>query len=183
MLIPLGFFAASGGAAGSFDLLETVSLSSSAASVTFSNLGTYASIYRHLQIRHTSRGDVDSGTLFATFNGVGGTSYAAHRLLGDGSSVASSAFTSRANMFFGANGSSDNSANIFAAGVLDILDFASTTKNTTIRSISGNAGNFSRNVTLTSSLFNSTAAVTSITIAGNLGNLVAGSRFSLYGVK
>jgi hypothetical protein len=36
---------------------------------------------------------------------------------------------------------------------------------------------------LTSSLFNSTAAVTSITIAGNLGNLVAGSRFSLYGVK
>jgi hypothetical protein len=183
MLIPLGFLAGSGGVESDYELIETYVLGTAQASVVFSGLGTYSSTYKHLQIRYTSRGDVDSGTIFASFNGVGGTSYAAHRLLADGSSVSSLASSSRANTFFGTNGSSDNSASIFAAGVIDILDFASTTKNKTTRSLSGLSGNAVRSAILTSGLFNSTAAITSISLSGNLGNLVTGSRFSLYGIR
>lgn len=181
MLIPFGIFSAS--AVGSdYELIETQILGSTVASITFSGLATYASIYKHLQIRYTSRADTDSQTLFATFNGVTGTSYATHRLYGQGSSVVSDAFTSRANLFVGSNGTTSNVANSFAAGVIDILDFASTTKNTTTRALSGLVGTASL-VSLQSGLFNNTAAVTSITIFGNAGNLVSGSRFSLYGIK
>jgi hypothetical protein len=96
--------------------------------------------------------------------------------------MTSDAFTSRANLFVGTNGTSNNAANSFGAGVIDILDFSSTTKNTTTRVLAGNAGT-TASVQFQSGLFNNTAAITSMTIFGNTGNLVAGTRFSLYGIK
>jgi hypothetical protein len=48
--------------------------------------------------------------------------------------------------------------------------------------LAGVSGAFS-SVSLQSGLFNSTAAITSMTIFGNAGSLVAGSRFSLYGIR
>jgi hypothetical protein len=181
-LIPLGILSSAGGGFGTYELIQTTILGSTTASVTFSGLDAYAAIYKHLQIRYTARADVDSQTMFATFNGVTGTSYAAHRLFGNGSSVTSDAFTSRANLFVGGNGTTSNVANSFAAGVIDITDFASTTKNTTTRSLAGLVGTASFAM-LHSGLFNNTAAVTSISIFGNTGNLVTGSRFSLYGIR
>jgi hypothetical protein len=182
-LFPLGILSAAGGGVGAtYELIETYVLGTAQASVVFSNLNTYSSTYKHLQIRYTSRATVDSGTLFATFNGVTGTSYATHRLLANGSSVTSDAFTSRASLFVGNNGTSDNAANIFAAGVIDILDFSSTTKNKTTRVLAGVSGAVS-SVSLQSGLFNSTSAITSMEIFGNVGSLVAGSRFSLYGIR
>ena len=184
-LSALGIFSAAGaggGAAGiaAYDLITTTILGSTTYSVTFdtSALGDY----KHLQIRYVSRSTDDSQTLFATFNGVTGTSYATHRLFGNGSSMTSDAFTSRANLFVGTNGTSNNAANSFGAGVIDILDFSSTTKNTTTRVLAGNAGT-TASVQFQSGLFNNTAAITSMTIFGNTGNLVAGTRFSLYGIR
>ena len=186
-LSALGIFSAAGAGGApagpvAYDLISTTILGSTTSSVTF-DTSTLGSTYKHLQIRYTSRSTDDSGTLLATFNGITGTSYASHRLIGDGSTVASNNFTARANTYFGANGSSNNTANIFAAGVTDILDFASTTKNTTIRSLTGNRGATALYVALISGFLNNTAAITSVTIFGNTGNLIAGSRFSLYGIK
>jgi hypothetical protein len=48
--------------------------------------------------------------------------------------------------------------------------------------LAGNSGT-TATVQLQSGLFNNTAAITSMTIFGNTGNLVAGTRFSLYGIK
>jgi hypothetical protein len=182
-LIPLGILSSAGSQlSGTYELIESRILATTTASITFDNLSGYSATYKHLQIRYASRATVDSGTIFATFNGVTGTSYASHRIIANGSTVTSDAFTSRANAFVGSNGTSDNAANVFAAGVIDILDFSSTTKNKTTRALAGVSGTFS-SVTLTSGLFNSTAAVTSITLFGNVGNLVTGSRFSLYGIR
>jgi hypothetical protein len=85
-------------------------------------------------------------------------------------------------------GSSANApASVFGAGVVDILDAFSTTKNKTVRAFSGNytaANNLGDRqiVHLASGVYLSTTAINSLTLyAAN--NLVAGSRFSLYGIR
>jgi hypothetical protein len=182
-LIPLGILSSAGGGFGTYELIETQILGSNAASITFSGLATYASTYKHLQIRATarsSRAAFTSDVLLTRFNADTGSNYASHHLLGNGSSVSSSAFTSQTSTinYVIAN---DTVANNFGAVVMDILDPYSTTKNTTTRTIIGiTSGAF---ITLNSGLWMNTASVTSITLLAQNGNLMIGSRFSIYGIR
>lgn len=183
MLIPLGILASSGGGAGgSFELISSTILGSSQASVTF-DVSTYASTYKHLQIRYaaqTSATVYDNTPLVLRMNGDTGSNYRYHELYGTGSSVASgsSADAWPAQLATQQSGMT----NKFAAGVLDVLDAFSSTKNTTVRGFSGTVGNTAY-VFLKSMLWNNTATVTSLTVSGLAGNLVVGSRFSIYGIK
>jgi len=117
-------------------------------------------------------------------NGDSGTSYAFHSLEGTGSSVASSASTSSNQMDLGISTipTSLQSANIFGGALIDILDFASSSKNTTLKALAGSAQTDPR-LNLASGLFINTNAVTSTELFSNSGDFVAGSRFSLYGLK
>jgi hypothetical protein len=185
MLIPLGFLAASGVSAGSFDLLETQTLSSATASITFSSLSTYASTYQHLQIRmaiRTTRSNT-ADFLKLTFN-ADTTGYARHALYGNGSSVGSYGLTDIISTPDIPGGSAG--ANQFGAVVMDIVDAFETTKNKTTRALGGTVGSVNR-IQLDSGLWIDTSAVSSIKLeSGNAGegaNLAIGSRFSLYGIK
>jgi len=188
-LIPLGFWAASGGGAGGgFDLLETTTLTSDASSVTFSGLDAYSG-YKHLQIRGTMRStnaDNNREQIRLTFNSSS-TGYAYHSLRGLGSSVLSFASTSTGFIEIPEAGLHNDSGLLDAFGsyVIDILDFANSSKNTTTRGLSGVFGRFDNDgVALSSGLWNNTAAVTSIGMTtGSSTNFITGSRFSLYGVK
>ena len=176
----LGFFATAGaGAAGSFDLLETQVLGSSAASVTFSSLSTYASTYKHLQLRVSANVVTSAANQYLRFNGST-SSYSSHFLEGTGSSVISghiSAVTNRAN-FMICNADSNN----FAGAVIDILDPFDANKNTTFRSFAGSARSGTNWLGLYSGAWYSTAALSSIELGfGN--NWTQYSRFSLYGIK
>jgi hypothetical protein len=188
MLIPLGFLAGSGGGVASdYELIESVILGSSQSSVTFSSLDTYSSTYKHLQIRWTARSDrsgQDNDVLGIRFNGDSGSNYAFHRLGGDGSSVFSESGTSQTLPAFGYTvAAGTTTSNSFGAGVIDILDPYSTTKNKTVRVLSGLTGGRSW-VFLASGLWMNTASATSITVDQLYGpNFIAGSRFSLYGIK
>jgi hypothetical protein len=184
----LGFFATAGagGAAGSFDLLETQVLGSSQASITFSSLSSYSS-YQHLQIRYTARSS-NSGTasdgLWLRFNSDSGSNYSWHRLEGNGSTVTSGAGTTQTWILMGVAPRSGNTANIFTGGVCDILDPFETTKNKAIRSLHGLTGTGNPGVFLGSGMRMNTEAVSSLSILPDAGqNLVTGSRFSLYGIK
>jgi hypothetical protein len=66
---------------------------------------------------------------------------------------------------------------------MDVLDFSATTKNKTIRTLSGSAASSQPVIQLTSGFQNSTSAITSITILGRDGQVAQNSRFSLYGIK
>jgi hypothetical protein len=192
MLIPLGILAASGASAGSFDLLETQVLGTAAASVTFSNLTTtYGSTYQHLQLRMTARSNrsgADSDPLILRFNADSGSNYARHGLggynFGGTSAVYSNAGTSQTSLFLAENiAVASSTTNAFAALVTDILDPFETTKNKTVRTLNGMNAAWS-SVELRSGLWLSTTSVTSITIQALIGSqLIAGSRFSLYGIK
>jgi hypothetical protein len=194
-LIPFGFWAASGagGGGGAFDLLESTTLSTDTASVTFSGLGAYSD-YKHLQIRYTARG-VDS-TSTVTNNGFNfyinadtGSSYTYHRLKGDGSAVSASGNSSplsRGNA--GRLLSSGATAGAFSSGVVDILDFNSVSKFKTIRTLSGHSDPSVGSGTLInfdSVAWLNTDAITSLLFNAQTGSadLAAFSRLSLYGVK
>lgn len=172
----------------SFDLLATTLVTSNTASVTFNSLSSYSG-YTHLQIRMSFRtsdaSPLDGIDLY--FNGVNtGTTYSTHRLVGSGGSVFSSSQISGASMgTVAATPGNNATANVFGAAVIEILDFLSPNKNKTIKSLSGHTAiGSTTQIRLTSGFRNLTDALTSLTILPNSGtNLVAGSRFSLYGIK
>jgi hypothetical protein len=182
MLIPFGILSAagvSGVVPGDYELISTTILGGTATSVTFSGLGDYASTYKHLQIRMTARLS-SNNSIGAYINGDTGSNYANHLLRGNGSTV--STFT-RSSSSLLVIADSSNASNVFTAAVVDILDFASTTKNTTIRSFTGDTGGQGF-IQIWSGLWNNTAAVTSIEIYGvSSTTLQIGSRFSIYGIR
>jgi hypothetical protein len=182
----LGFFATAGvSAAGSFDLLETQVLGSSTASVTFSSLSTYASAgYQHLQIRGVWKGDSSTGlgAGLLRFNGDSGTNYSSHLLDGTGSSVTSAAVVNNSYIFPGYFTRNNSNSTRFGGFVCDILDPFETTKYKTTRTLWG-VNDSSNYVGLASGSWRNTEALTSITLSGDTGNILTGSRFSLYGIK
>jgi hypothetical protein len=182
-LFPLGLLSQGGGAApGSYELIETILLASTTATVTFSSI---PSTYKHLQIRALGRSSVagDTGGFGMQLNADAGSNYTFHALTGDGSSVASLAQTSRSNAAVGVMTASSSTANSFGVLVLDILDYTNTNKNKTLRSLTGKQSSGSL-IRLASGAWLNTAAITSITFLDTVsGSFVSGSRFSLYGIR
>ena len=174
-------------AAGAFDLLETTILTSSASSVTFSGLDAYSD-YKHLQIRALVKsytGGTGREDLYIRFNSVGSSQYASHDIQGNGSAVREGASTNDTEIIIpdsvprGSDGTSGN----FSALVLDILDYSSTNKNTTLRGFGGMSGDETR-IGLYSGLFLYQDAITSMTFTiENSESFISSTRFSLYGVK
>jgi len=172
-----------------FELISTTVLTANTASVTFSSI---PQDYKHLQIRALVKqaGNGDNGANFTmTLNGAT-SGYARHRMFGNAASVLSDVLTSDSSIRFtnGAASSFNTFYSLHFTGmVTDILDYASTNKNTTIRSSFGftataTATANTAQVTLLSGLLNSTSAITSLEIS-SFGNLAANCRFSLYGIK
>jgi len=184
-LIPFGFWAASGagGGAGAYDLLETTTLTSSASSVTFSGLGSYSD-YAHLQIRGVARdGSNSTGleSLRLTFNGA--TNYSYHVLRANGSSFEAFGGSNTRIPIYDVMGRSGSGADdVFGSFVTDVLDFANTSKNTTTRTLGGGVSGSSR-IGLYSGAYLSTTAVTSLQLESDGADMIAGTRFSLYGIK
>ena len=176
-----------GANASSYSSIATVSVGSGgAASVEFTSI---ASTWTHLQIRYlaqTTTSGTGSDNLWISFNSdTTYTNYRRHYLYGDGSSV--SAGTGQSSSTYGALGfaSRAGSTSIMGAGVVDILDYTSTNKHKTIRSLSGKDSNGAGEIVFYSSLwFPSTiAAITSIKIQSESNNLSNYSHFALYGIK
>jgi len=168
---------------GSYDLLETTNLSSNASSITFANLNTYTD-YEHLQIRMSTRttgGTGDGIDMF--FNSDTTGSYTENRLQRTSSTVASSDTSNTNAMVVAYTAGNGGQANAYGAAIIEILDFSSTSKNTTIRSVGGDAAH--GGLLVAGGLYTKTDAITSITIQGENGvfDLVTNSRFSLYGIK
>jgi hypothetical protein len=184
-LIPLGILSSAGGGFGTYELIETQILGSSTASITFSGLATYASVYKHLQVRATLRTTrAATGEVFIMrFNADTGTNYSWHLLEGNGSTVISAAGTTQDYMRAAVGVGASGTTNGFGAAVIDIVDAYATTKNKTIRSLSGQATN-TNFIDLFSGSWRNTNAITSVTVAPlSTTDLAANSRFSIYGIR
>ena len=182
--IPLGILAVSGAApANSFDLITTTTLSSPAASVTFSGLSAYSD-YKHLQIRYHAKNTGGSADFGIRLNGVTSGSYYYHWLFSDGSSLttARDGNVDRIRMPQGIQSSFNSAA--FAPGLIDILDFNTSGKTKTIKIFHGQVtDSFGRLYYRSGFNPSDTSALSSITLLVEANNIEIGSRFSLYGSK
>ena len=173
-----------------FFLISQTTLGSPAASFTFSSI---PSAYKSLQLRMILR-DSSAGTsanyISLRFNGDTGSTYASHQLYDNYGSVA--AYGAASQTFIqvqGGNISGNATANTFAASITDIVDYASTSKYKTSKSFAGgntNNGSGYNDVGFNSGLWQSTAAINSITVyvgSPNGYNINTGSTLSLYGVS
>lgn len=185
MSFGLGFWAtagAGGGAsAGSYELISTIYGDNSASTITFSSI---PSTYKHLQMRIVTRGtrSFTSDQVTYGFNGdVSGSSYSEHRLFANGSSVNAEYNTSRPSLRIEDTPAASQTSGIHSAYILDILDYASTTKNKTVRNMQGAI--YAPRLWLTSGAWYSTAAITSIGFTILTAPFTNTTRFSLYGIK
>ena len=188
MLIPFGVFSAAGAgggaAAGSYELISTAYGTGASNTITFSSI---PSTYKHLQIRWVARttNAANATEIRYRLNGDSGSNYWSHALVGNGSTVTSTSSTAlSAHMSQTFNVSASSTADSFGAGIIDLLDYASTTKNKTVKTFAGYATT-ANDVRLSSGVWNSTAAVNSFTLtnASSTSYFTTTSRFSLYGIK
>jgi hypothetical protein len=184
-LFPLGLLSQGGGAGGgvAFEQISTTVVSGgSTTSISFTSI---PATYKHLQVRWTARSawnTTGASLMNVSINGV--TSAITHRMQSDGGAVdvTSTAFLSIARIPVATGATSS-----FGGGVLDILDYSSSNKNKTYRSFFGhqNGANTSNInlIGLWSGTNLSTDVTTSLAFDTNGDAFVAGSRFTLYGIK
>jgi hypothetical protein len=165
-------------AVGDYESIATATFTGSALSVTFSSI---PSTYQHLQIRGLARTPGGNDQIDLRFNGDSGTNYSMHGLSANGASVSGEGYGTQ-NRIFNAN-SPVSDSDVYCISVIDILDYANTNKNTTVRTLQGRDTNGTGVIALNSGAWYNTAAVTSITLAARTYNPTSISSFALYGIK
>ncbi len=163
---------------GDYESIATAVGTGSSTSIAFNSI---PSTFSHLQIRFFARTTTGTSILSMTFNGSAGTNYARHFLAGDGATAFAGGAADTAQIY---TGYAINTTNIGGVGIIDILDYANTNKNKTVRSLTGNDTNTPGNddVRLSSGVWKSTSAISSITFTST-DNFATNATFALYGVK
>jgi len=170
--------------AATYELIASNTLSSAAASVTFSSI---PATYTDLVLRYSARGAA-SGTLLnleLIFNGVTSNQYSTTLLYGGlGSTVDTLRDTSRANALRQYITGNSSTANTFNSGEIYIPNYLGST-NKPFSSLSHTEQNDTSNwiAAVSANLWTNTSAITSITLTGSATNINTGSSFFLYGIK
>ena len=171
----------------SYESIATVTVGSGGStSIDFTSI---PSTYKHLQIRAIARETNTGGGITISnlrFNSDSGNNYARHRVGGNGSAASATATASTSAIWVCAMWSAGELANTFGTAVVDILDYANTSKNKTVKSLEGldnNGGGVNGEVSLRSGVWLNTSAVTSITLTSVSTGYTQYSQFALYGIK
>jgi len=175
---------------GDFESISTVTVGTATTTVTFSSI---PATFTHLQIRaslQTERATYPLNKIFWRFNSDTASNYSSHAVYGDGSSATSAVENTTAiSGFDNFSTNTGNSSEVYGVLIMDILDYANTSKYKTSRALSGfdvngTIATYGGRVGLTSGNWRSTSAITSVTFTvDNAANFSADSKFALYGVK
>lgn len=165
---------------GAYESISTVTVGAGgSASISFSSI---PSTYKHLQIRAIARITNADKNLNISINGdTTSTNYSAHVLYGDGAAATSTYYANNQQVSW--IPSSAQTANVFGGSVIDILDYTSTNKYKTIRSLSCYDENGAGFIWFESNLWRNTAAITAITLSNPYYNIAQYSHFALYGIR
>jgi hypothetical protein len=164
---------------GAYDALSTVTVPSGGlSSITFSGIPAE---YKHIEIRGTFLASATNEDCLVRLSGDTGSNYSWHEIRGDGSSASARGVANTSFMYLGANsGSTTFPYNV----IFNVLDFNSTTKFKTLKSLSGQDRNGTGGaISLFSGNWRGLTPVTSITIYMASGTFNQHSQFALYGVK
>jgi hypothetical protein len=167
----------------SFESIATITGTGSSGTITFSSI---PSGYKHLQIRSNFfTSAYGTPAIRLQFNGDTGANYANQRLFTNSATVGANNVANGTNILL-IGGSPDINSDYAISSIVDIHNYSSTTKNKTVRGISGTDGAAyfaAGNASLISGLYISLSAISSITISLASLNFTTNSTFALYGIK
>jgi uncharacterized protein YraI len=162
---------------GSYESIASAAGTGSSNTITFSSIpSTYAS----LQVRFSGFAVSGGATITMRLNGDTGTNYSRHLLTGEGGTI-TVVGAANVNQIAVAGWNTGSSTTYPTVGIIDIHDYASTTKNKTVRIFSGIDISSNGDIELNSGGYFSTSAIDSISIIGS--NWTTSSTFALYGIK
>ena len=170
------------------EAIATTYLEADASSVEFSSI---PATYEHLQLRcscKTTRTGYGTDNLKVYLTTTAAASAAgdnSHSMFGTGTTAGALMPTDSYTVHSPTTNFVD-AAN-YAGLIFDILDYASTTKNTTLSYLAAVATSgavaYSQGAVWGSMLWDKTERITAVKVFGANGNLVRGSEFTLYGLK
>lgn len=167
-------------ASGAYEFISEVYLSSgSNSNINFTSI---PNTYTHLQLRGSYSFTGTGGTPRARLgnNGIDtGSNYSWHDFYANGTSVSTWNGANEPNFYLGLGGETVHQTSL----IMDIFDYANTSKYKTLRSIYGFAGSTVGTVYVGSALWASTSAVTNINFFTQVNSFQQYSHFSLYGIK
>ena len=168
-----------------FESIQTVTVGvGGQSSATFSAI---PADWTHLQLRILARSDrsvVTNDYMELTFNSDTAANYSYHQLLGDGSTTSANSGVTQNNILASRISTTSSGTSRFGAVIIDILDYANTSKYKTTRSLGGQDLNGGGQIYLNSGNWRNTAAITDISITPSGSNIfVEYSQIALYGVK
>ena len=170
----------------SYESIASATGTGSSGTITFNSI---PSTYVALQIRYIAK-DTNAAdgqvSLTMTFNSDTGSNYAYHELRGTGTTTFGDGAASQNNISIRSSCFRETSSTAaMGVAILDILNYANTSQNKTVRYFSGvdtNAGAAGQRISLGSGLWMNTNAITSIAIT-TATNFSTSSTFALYGIK
>ena len=169
---------------GAYDSIATFTSSGSTNLIQFTSI---PSTYKHLQLRIVARSaqSAANDTVYFRFNGDSGNNYSRHMLYSDGYNALASSYNPENVVFAGTIAAASATTNALGSYVVDILDYANTSKKKVTRALGGYDANGAGAINYRSANWNSTSAITSITLANYTAgaNFANGSHFALYGIK
>lgn len=169
---------------GSYEAIGVATGTGSSNTITFTSI---PSTYKHLQLRGIVK-STTAGSSFSSvglnFNGDTSSSYTRHILYGNGASPLVYGSAAGTTWYIGGNDfPSAGYTSIVGAHVVDILDYASTNKNKTVRALTGCDVNGAGEILLSSTVYLKTNAITSIELVSASGNFSTLTQYALYGIK
>jgi len=164
---------------GNFDSIATFTVSSSPQ--TSFDFTSIPSTFTHLQLRYTARNTSENRFVRIRFNNdTTASNYFYHVANGTGSTITAGYEN---NAMYGPRVNSTTSTDAFGIGIVDILDYRNTSKNTTIRGYGGFDRNGAGDIDFLGGVWMNTSAITSIQLDAVVGNYAQYSQFALYGIK
>ena len=175
----LGSGAGGGGTA--FESIATATGTGSSAVITFSSIpSTYVALQVRIMARDTGAATVRSITY--TANNDTATNYARHSLTGDGATPAAAGVITQSSMGTITIPGASAAAGIDGVAIIDIQDYASTTKTKTFRQFNGYDANGSGSIRIASNLWTGTAAINRLDFTTSTG-FDTSCIIALYGIK
>ena len=166
-----------------YEIAQYTVLTTSVSQVVF----TVPSGYRHLQIFSSARtnfAQTDSN-MNLWFNNDSDLNYSGHYLFSNGTGLAAGGGGDQSQLIICRGTGANSASGIYGHGVTTILDYSSTTKGKTVRSLTGH----DQNMAVTGYIFQFTGGwrsldpVTSIQITTSNGYFATNSTFTLVGYK
>ena len=159
-----------------YEKIATSTLGSATATVTFSSIsGSYTDLVFILNVKGSVAGVDDDVT--ATFNSDTGSNYSWTRIYGDGTNAGALRGTAQTVLRVGNQSGTGSSA--FSPMILNIMNYANTT---THKTMLARPNNPARIVDAYVNLWRNTSAISTVSFACG-GNFIAGSTFTIYGIK